>query len=142
MLLLERLLLGSELLFQRIAPGFLLLQVRQLFFVERHLLGAFVDRTGTHQVLPGAIAGLNDQRIELRVADFRGQWQVVAEFDFGVVLFQLQQFDAEIVVGAGLADIFLRQVEAVQAARRDDFDLALQADRLRQGLLVDVRGRR
>jgi hypothetical protein len=114
------------------------LQVCQLFLVEGHLLRTFVDRAGAHQILTGVIAGLHDQRVELGLGDFRGQRQVVAELDFGVVVFKLQQFDAEVVVGAGLADVLLRQIEAVQAARRDDFDPALQADRLRQGLLVYV----
>ncbi|MNK98841.1 hypothetical protein D3C87_1192160 [compost metagenome] len=136
LLLLEGAVLFIELLFERFAPGFLLLHFRQLLLVESDLRSGFIDRAGAREKLPAGILGLDDQRVERCFSDLWGLWRTVAEFEFCIVIGQLQQGDADVVIGARLADILFRQVEAVEPMGGDDFDLALQADRLR--LVLDI----
>ncbi|MNZ76796.1 hypothetical protein D3C78_953140 [compost metagenome] len=88
--------------------------------------------------MPGAVPGLDDQRVERCFTDFGGQRRAVVVFDFRVVVRQCEEGDAQVVIGAGLAYVLFRQVEAVEAAWRDDFDFALQAHRLRLLLSVNV----
>ncbi|MOA01831.1 hypothetical protein D3C78_1212570 [compost metagenome] len=127
-----------QLLFQRLAPALLLLHLGQLLPIEGNLCRGFVDRTCARDVLPGAVPGLDDQRVQWCFTDFRRQRRAVVVFDFRVVVRQCEQGDAQVVIGAGLADVLFRQVETVEPAGRDDFDLTLQAHGLRLVFFVDV----
>ena len=126
-----------ELFAELIAPGCLLEHFGQLLLVERQLLGVFVDGACTGQVLPGRVAGLDDQRVEFGIAYGFGQRGAVVDVDFRKVFTQRQQGDADVALGAGFTHVFAGEGEVDHFTGGDDFGFAVQRDGLR---LLDVRG--